>query len=68
MNDVKLVKLKKKMKENRYSQGLIAQEIGLTPSAMSARMNQKTEWRLEEMSKIMNLLKIPPSQIVEYFS
>jgi len=68
VREVKLAKLSLKMSENRYTHSLIAQNIGLTPSAMSSRMNKKTEWSLIEMCKVMDILKIPYSQIKEYFN
>ena len=66
MAEVKLCKLTKLLKENRYSQSELAKAIGMSNSVMFTRMQTKTAWTLTEALAIADLLSIPYGSIKEY--
>jgi Predicted transcriptional regulator len=60
-------KLKGKLHEEGYDQVALANVLGLCPAAVSYRMSAKTEWRLSEMYRTLDLLNASQDQLHEYF-
>ncbi len=60
-------KLKGKIKEVFGTQGAFAQAMGMDNTTISAKLNNKTPWKDEEIEKACGLLGIPIEQVHEYF-
>lgn len=50
-----------------YKQSEVAEKIGISPVAFSRRMNGKYPFSLDEVYKLLELLKLPSSEIHTYF-
>lgn len=51
-------KLKGKLKEEDYTQKEIADLLGITPQAFNAKINNRTQFTLSEVIKMINILRI----------
>ncbi|EGT3800871.1 helix-turn-helix transcriptional regulator [Clostridioides difficile] len=57
-------KLKGKMVEKKYTQKKLAEELGMTVQALNAKLNNRSQFKIEEAVKISNILQIEePSEI-----
>lgn len=60
-------KLRGRIKEYFGSEKAFSEEMGMKPSALSARLNGKIHWGAEEIKRACVLLKIPDEEIGAYF-
>lgn len=60
-------KLLGRIKECGYTQEKLAEEIGLTKTTMSLKLNNKAFFTQPEIFKIRSILRIPDEEIVAYF-
>ena len=60
-------KLLGRIKEKGFTQESLAKHIGITPGAMSLKLNNQTHFKQKEMFAICEALDIPISDIGEYF-
>ena len=60
-------KLKGRIKEKYNSQIAFAKAMGMDPASMSAKLNNKTPWKREEIERACDLLEIPLEQMYIYF-
>lgn len=60
-------KLREKIKAVYGTQMEFADAMGMNVATLNAKLNNKTEWNVAEVDKVCYLLKIPTSEIVEYF-
>ncbi|WP_040328564.1 DUF739 family protein [Clostridium ihumii] len=51
-------KLKGKMVEKKYTQKSMAREIGITQQSLNAKLNNRSQFTLDEIVKIVNILEI----------
>ncbi|HBH1568601.1 TPA: helix-turn-helix transcriptional regulator, partial [Clostridioides difficile] len=51
-------KLKGKMVEKKYTQKKLAEELGMTVQALNAKLNNRSQFKIEEAVKISNILQI----------
>jgi transcriptional regulator with XRE-family HTH domain len=64
---VSYAKLKGKITEVFGTQGAFAEAMGMDRATLSAKLNNKTPWKDEEIEKACELLHIPIEQVHEYF-
>lgn len=67
MSKIYFVKLNDLLKQKRYSQRAIAQEIGVSVGTFNSRMQKKTSWLLSEVCKIQEILGISDADLRSYF-
>lgn len=60
-------KLLGRIKECGYTQEKLAEEIGLTKTTMSLKLNNRAFFTQPEIFKIRWILRIPDEEIVAYF-
>ena len=60
-------KVKGKIKEIFGTQSAFAQAMGIDNATLSAKLNNKTRWKDEEIEKACVLLHIPIELVHEYF-
>ena len=48
--------LRGKMAERGYTQSQLAKQLGITPQALNAKLNNRSEFRLSEVVKIIEIL------------
>ena len=60
-------KLREAMKENGISQEYLGELLNLSSSCISKRMRGVVEWRINEIYEVLDILRIPYSQLQEYF-
>ena len=60
-------KLLGRIKECGFTQRTLAKEIGINPSTLSEKLNNKYAFTMAEMDKICKKLNIPKSEIGVYF-
>ncbi|WP_010293560.1 DUF739 family protein [Clostridium senegalense] len=51
-------KLKGRMVEKSYTQKNMAKELGITQQALNAKLNKRSQFTLDEVVKIVNILEI----------
>lgn len=51
-------KLKGKMVERKYTQKNLAKEIGITPQSLNAKLNKRSQFTLDEVTKLISILDI----------
>ncbi|MBD5642728.1 helix-turn-helix transcriptional regulator [Clostridium botulinum] len=51
-------KLKGRMVEKRYTQKILAEELGITPQALNAKINKRSQFTLDEVVKLTAILEI----------
>lgn len=54
------------LRQGYYAQD-VADAIGISKAAMSARLNGKTAWTMQDVYEICDLLRIPYEKIPFYF-
>lgn len=50
--------LKGKMVEKKYTQKKLAEAIGITPQALNAKINRRSQFTLDEVISIISILDI----------
>jgi len=60
-------KLRGKIKEHCGTQAVLAQRMGLSHAALSDKLNEKSDFSRNEISKMCDILGIPRSEIDVYF-
>ena len=60
-------KLRGRIRELYGSEKEFASELGISDTAMSLLMNNKAQFRQDQIRKSCTLLKITPNKIGEYF-
>lgn len=60
-------KLRGKMAEMDVTSTALANYLGRSSTYISAHMTHKYSWDVDEAYKILDLLKVPKEEIVEYF-
>ena len=55
------------MRQKGYSQEAMAAKIGISPCSMNLKLNNKSEFRQDEMTKICLALDIPLIELTQYF-
>lgn len=60
-------KLKGKIKEVYDTHAAFAEAMGLDPTTLSAKLNDKSEWKTGEIAKACELLHIPLEKTHLYF-
>ena len=60
-------KLRKKIRENFWTEKEFAELIGMNNSSLSLRLNNKISWKIDEIIKIVKILNIPKEEIHIYF-
>ena len=60
-------KLRGRIREMFATQAKFANAMGMNTATLSAKLNGKTEWSRDEIENACYLLKIPPTEVAEYF-
>lgn len=60
-------KLLGRMKEKRFTQDELADKIGISATSMNLSLNNKRDFKQEEILSVCDCLGIPLSKIPEYF-
>ena len=60
-------KLLGRMREKRFTQDALAEKIGISATSMNLSLNNKRDFRQEEILLICEQLDIPLSKIPDYF-
>ena len=63
----KFCKLLDEMKRQHITKKRIAEELGISSAAVSWRFCGKTQWKLGEMHKVLNLLGAQSNNMAQYF-
>lgn len=56
-----------KMREKNYTQEKLAKSLGISECSVNFSLNNKRNFRQDEILKIIELLDIPKTQIERYF-
>lgn len=67
MSSYNYQKLLGKMKEKGYTQEQLAQRIGISPCTLNLKLNNKNDFRQDEILSISKELGIPGERFEEYF-
>lgn len=60
-------KLRGRMMEMGVDAQWLGRKIGLSPSSFSHRMTGRSPWKSDEMYKILDLLRLPETDLAMYF-
>lgn len=60
-------KLLGRMKEKHFTQAELAESIGLSETSLNFRLNNKLDFKQQDMRKIADLLEIDPADLASYF-
>ncbi len=60
-------KLEGRIVEICVSRTNFAKEMGLSERSISLKLNNRVPWKQTEISKAMEILKIDPSEVQDYF-
>ena len=60
-------KLRGKIKEVLGSENLLAQQLELSNASISAKLNSNIYFSIDEIDRIIDLLKIPQEEVYDYF-
>lgn len=63
----KFGRLREQIKVVFGTQKAFADAMGMNVATLSGKLNSKTTWTLAEIDKVCDILKIPTSEIQEYF-
>lgn len=63
----KYLKLKGKMMTEGYKADSFAEALGLDPSSLSRKLNEKSAWKDSEIMKACQVLNIPLDELHSYF-
>lgn len=63
----KYAKLSGRIKEKFKTQERFAEAMNMSPRSISLKLNNKREWKQNEIDKACELLEIPTSEIGEFF-
>lgn len=64
---MKFSKLKGRIKEKGYSESSFAKALGITANSLRMKLNGRTQFKMDEVSKSMSLLDIDASDICLFF-
>ena len=64
----KYAKLSGRIKEKFKTQERFAEAMNMSPRSISLKLNNKREWKQNEIDKACELLEIQTSEIGEFFS
>lgn len=67
MNKMLFYKLRGLINAKFGTQAAFAEAIGLSPTALSARLNGTTEWTRADIEKACTALEIPLTETAAYF-
>lgn len=67
MSTYDYAKLYGRMREKGYTQAGLAKEIGISETSMNLTLNNKRDFRQNEILKISEVLEIPAENLEEYF-
>ena len=59
--------LRGKLTEYGIDQQYLAEYLGISPRCMVARLNAESQWDLDEMWMIMDLIEAPETMLHKYF-
>lgn len=60
-------KLRGKIVEKFRTQAAFAEALGMNTATLNGRLNNRTQWTADEITKACNLLGIPLSEVHIYF-
>jgi transcriptional regulator with XRE-family HTH domain len=60
-------KLKGRIREKLGTSEKLAQELGITSGALSAKLNNKSYFSQEQIAKSVSILSIDKEEVIEYF-
>ena len=60
-------KLRGLMREYDYSQGELAEELGIGARTLSAKINALSPWTLDEAYRLLQMFQIPEASLHELF-
>ncbi len=60
-------KLTGRMKEYKYTQETLSKALGISETTLNLSLNNKRDFKQNEMLSICELLRIPKSRLTEYF-
>ena len=60
-------KLRGKIREVFHTNEAFAEAMGMNPSSLSAKLNNLSPWKREEIEKACELLDIPIEEVYLYF-
>ena len=60
-------KLLGRLKEKHITQDVLAEKVGMKPTTLSLKLNNKAKFKQSEISSICKLLDIEASKIGDYF-
>lgn len=60
-------KLLGRMREKRFTQDGLAEKVGISATSMNLSLNNKRDFKQEEILAVCDCLSIPLSKIPEYF-
>lgn len=60
-------KLMGRMKECRYTQKSLSGRIGVSETTLNLSLNNKRDFKQDEMIKLCEVLRISKSELAEYF-
>lgn len=63
----KFGKLREKIKLVFGTQKAFAEAMGVNVATLNAKLNGKTDWTINEVEKVAELLGIPANDVREYF-
>lgn len=64
---MEFAKLRGRIKERYHTEKAFAQAMGMSPSALSMRLNSKTRWIPVEICRACNLLGLSGGEHYDYF-
>lgn len=67
MSERRFQKLRRALKESDIDESYLARRLLLSESTVSFRMTAKYPWKIDECYQIMDMLKLPHSELSEYF-
>lgn len=56
-----------RMKEYGYTQAKLAKELGISECSVNFSLNNKRNFRQDEILKLVDILEIPSGKLEEYF-
>lgn len=60
-------KLKGRIVEKCGKRSSFAKDMGLSERSLSCKLNNRNNWKQDEIVKAMEILDIAPEQLIEYF-
>ena len=60
-------KLAGRMKEYKYTQETLSKALGISETTLNLSLNNKRDFKQNEILKVCEILHIPKSRLTEYF-